>query len=260
MTKPFEYRGDLAQTTLPEILFAIHRFQVAGVIEAEREGVTKRIVLKDGLVVHATSTDLDDSLGGHLRRKGVLLGAQIEDVMRARRTSERRLGELLVENGLMSPANVYAAIREHVEEIVWSLFYWQDGQVVFRIGEQKDIGASIRILLPLRQVILSGIKRVPDPKPLVARLGRRHTVFAPCYQYEDLIDSGLNAEDLALLQLVDGSRRLVEVCTQGPGTPGDNAKLIYAFHVLQLIQRVETEDHRLTDTGKIKIVLRADRS
>lgn len=260
MTKPFEYRGDLSQTTLPEILFTIHRFQVAGIIEARHEGVLKRVFLKDGLVVHATSTDLDDSLGGHLRRKGTLSGAQIEEVMRERRTSERRLGELLVEHGLMSPSDVYAAIREQVEGIVWSLFFWQQGEVVFQIGDFKDTGATIRILLPLRQVILSGIKRVPDPKPLVARLGRRHTVFVPCFQYEDLIDSGLSAEDLSLLQLVDGTRRLVEVCTQGPGTPGDNAKLIYAFFVLRLIQRVDTEEQRLIDTGKIKIVMRADRS
>src|SRR5262245_51017152 len=68
----FQYRGDLAQTALPEILSTIDRFQVPGVIEASREGVVKRVFLKEGNVVHATSTDRDDSLGSYLERNGVL--------------------------------------------------------------------------------------------------------------------------------------------------------------------------------------------
>ncbi len=68
----FQYRGDLAQTALPEILYTIDRFQVPGKIEVSRDGLLKRVYLKEGYVVHASSTDREDSLGHHLLRSGVL--------------------------------------------------------------------------------------------------------------------------------------------------------------------------------------------
>ena len=61
--KGFEYRADLSETALPEMLYAVERFQVPGVIEAQRDGVTKRVYVREGYVVHASSTDRKDSSG-----------------------------------------------------------------------------------------------------------------------------------------------------------------------------------------------------
>ena len=59
---------------------------------------------------------------------------------------------------------------QQMAAIVWSLFSWEDGEVTFSIGEFEEKG-MIRIHLPMQQVILQGVKRVPDAKALVARLG-----------------------------------------------------------------------------------------
>jgi hypothetical protein len=195
VTKAFEYKGDLAQTTLPEMLFTIYHFRVAGVLEARRQGAIKRVFIRDGSVLAANSSDLQDSLGGYLRRTGRLTQEQFENTMRLRSQGKRRFGAVLVEQ-------------------------------------------SLRIQLPIRQVILAGIKRAPDPKTLVARLGKKETRFEPCFQVEELIESGLDGVDYTLLKLVDGKKSLFEVCTQGPLPPADNARLMYAFQVLQLIRKV----------------------
>lgn len=237
MSKKFEYKGDLTQRTLPEMLFSIHRFQVPGIIEARREGTVKRVYVRDGNVVHATSSDLDDSLGGYLRRTGRLTGPQYERAMRARASGEQRLGSVLVDLGLLAPRNVYEAIREHVEAIVWSLFYWQDGEVHFEIGDFEQ-GDLMRIQIPMRRVILDGIKRAPNAKALVGRLGKKDTLFRSDYEIEDLIESGLSAEEHELLCLVDGERTLYQICTEGPLTAPENAKLMYAFQVLHLLHRL----------------------
>ena len=57
--KRFQYRGDLRQTALPEILFTIYLHRVPGVIECRRDDVLKKVVLRDGAVVHAASSDRD---------------------------------------------------------------------------------------------------------------------------------------------------------------------------------------------------------
>ena len=41
--KEFEYRADLRDTALPEMLYTVDRFQVPGVIEAQRDEVIKRV-------------------------------------------------------------------------------------------------------------------------------------------------------------------------------------------------------------------------
>ena len=246
--KPLEYRGDLSETTLPEMLYTIDRFQVPGVIEARRNGVVKRVYLKSGYVTHATSTDLRDSLGGFLERTGRLTREQSTEMMQLRRNSTQRLGVLLIEQGLLAPAEVYQAIRQQIEAVVWSLFAWQDGEITFSIGEHHDPG-MVKIELPMRQVILEGIKRTAEAKLLVKRLGSKDAVFAADYHVESLIEMALSADDLALLRRVDGRRSLYEIASDGPYPLQDNAKLMYAFYVMKLIRKVDATEKKPDDAG-----------
>lgn len=241
--RSFQYRGDLAEAGLAEILYSIDRFQVPGVIQAERDGVVKDVHLKEGRIVHASSSDVADGLGDFLLRGGRLSAEQHARMMRLREEGDRRLGVLLVEEGLFSPGAVHEAIRQQVEAIVWSLFYWQEGAVTFSIGDFPHGGGRVKIDLPLRQVIVQGIRRAPNAKPLVTRLGKKETVFAPCWETETLIALGLDGDEHALLLLVDGRRSLYEICTEGPFSAAENAKMLYAFQVLRLIRRGGMEDN-----------------
>ncbi len=256
MERSFQYRGDLRQTALPEMLFTIERFQVPGVIEVERGGVEKRVYIKEGNVIHASSSDLDDSLGMYLGRVGRLPTEVVEETMRERRRIDKRYGVLLIERGLLSPGAVYKAIRKQIEAIVWSLFHWEEGKVTFSIGEFKD-GDMVRIQLPMRQVILRGVRRAPNAKAMVARLGKKETAYEPNFRTEDLIEIALDEEEFRLLQLVDGQRNLYDICSQGPFSPAENAKVLYAFHVLQLIRPPLPRDP--SSAVKIRVKTRGDR-
>ena len=248
------YRGDLRQTALPEMLAVIHQMRASGVVEAVCGEFSKKVFLESGYVVHASSSDLADSLGGFLKRTGRLSDGQFQTAM-AKRDGKRRLGELLIEQGVLSPAQVYEAIREHVENIIWSLFSWEEGNVTFRLGE-PDLTGAVRIQIPVRQVILQGIKRAANAKSLVQRMGGRESLFEPHFRFEDLIEVALADDEYSLLALVDGQKSLYDLCTKGPLAAADNARLLYAFSVLGLIRRAaESEKH---PTGGIKIRLRSD--
>ena len=252
----FQYRGDLSQTALPEILHTVDRFQVPGVFEAQRGPLIKRVFIKEGNVVHASSNSREDSLGRYLETSGLLSREQYDATMSERERTHKRYGVLLMEQRLLSPGEIYHAIRKQIEAIVWSLFAWQEGSVTFSIGEYREPD-SVRIQLPMQQVILQGIKRAPNAKVMVARMGRKETVFEACYQVEELIELAMDADEYSLLQLVDGRRTLFEICTQGPHSAAENGKLLYAFQVLQLIRRVSRDVPEakvaVRETGAIKI-------
>jgi len=253
-----QYRGDLRQTALPEMLAIIDRTRVAGVIEATYGDFSKRVYLDNGYVVHAASSDLADSLGSYLRRTGRISDEQFQAAMARRGEGPRRLGEVLIEQGLMTPAQVHQAIREQVESILWSLFSWEEGEVSFAIG-QPDLTGLVRIQIPLRQVILQGIVRAANAKSLVHRMGGRDARFEPAFRYEDLIEIALDADGYGLLARVDGRRTLYELCTGGPVPAADAARLLYAFSVLGLIRRGEAgEAGPRAPSTPIKIRLRSD--
>jgi hypothetical protein len=234
------------------MLQTIDRFRVAGVIEAKNGQAVKRVFLRDGYVIHASSTDLADSLGEHLVRDGKLSAAEHRRIAEVRAKGQRRFGVLLLEQRLLTPADVNEAIRKHIEEIVWSLFYWQRGEVSFSVGEVKDEG-MVQIQLPLRRVILEGIKRAPEAKPLVNRLGRKDTVFEPSFRWEQLIELALDDSEYRLLTAVDGQKTLYDLCSVESLSAANNAKLLYAFLVLQLVRRVGASTE--PSTGRVKVQL-----
>jgi hypothetical protein len=230
------------------------------VIEASREGVVKQVYIKEGNVIHATSNDRDDSLGAFLRQAGLLTPEAFVETMREREQANKRYGVLLVEKGILAPGEIYKAIRKQTESIVWSLFSWDEGRVRFSIGDFREPD-TVRIQLPMGQVILQGIKRAPNARAMVSRLGRKESVFEPCYRSEELIEAALDAADMKLLSLVNGKRTLYDLCAEGPHAAADNGKLLYAFQVLRLVRVTEVGEGvargpRREETGAIKIRLK----
>ena len=253
----YKYRGDLAETTLPEMLYTIDRFHVPGVVEAKQGRVIKRVYLRGGYIIHASSTDRADSLGVHLLQRKSVRHEIIEELSTERRHSNKRLGVMLLERGLLSPSQVLRAIREHIEAIVWSLFFWEDGEVAFGVGELKA-GDMVQIQLPIQQCIIQGIRQAPDAKLMVSRLGQRETVLEPCYDVEDLMETGLDVGDFKILQSVDGKKTLFELCSLGPKPAADIAKMLYAFQILHLIcpqGQAKVERQKPSRHGPVKITL-----
>lgn len=232
----YHYRGDLANEPLPELLYAVFRYRVPGVIQASSDQVVKRIYIKDGNIVHASSSDRQESLGHYLLSNGHISRQDFLATMRARSSSDERYGALLVEQGVLSPADLYRAIRLQSAEIVWDLFTWPTGEVGFAVGEFPE-PSTIEIQIPVRQAIKEGIKRIADVRPLLGRIGKRDTVLEASFQTDDLIEVALRNDEYQFLKLVDGKRTLFELCSEGPFESAANGKLLYAYYVLRFVRR-----------------------
>ena len=130
------------------------------------------------------------------------------------------------------------------------------GEVTFRIGEFND-PMRIQVHLPIRQAIIQGVKKVPDTKALVERLGTKTSIYRPTFCIEDLIGAALSGDEYLLLRAVDGQRSLYELCTSGPFSVSENARLLYAFRILRLIERIPDQEG---GSSGVKIRLSADSS
>jgi hypothetical protein len=227
-----EYRGDLAQTPLPEVLATIHRYAAPGAIECHRGVETKNILIDEGRIIWANSNNLADSLGYRLLEQGrIERGALDESVRRLHAEGGKRQGAILVDMKLLEPKDLFVAVHEQVQSIVWSIFEWTEGEVVFRPGRdgQEEL---IKLNIPIRRAILQGVPRVRDAKLLVSRMGTRTTVLQRLATPDEELKFG--PDEIRLWSALDGKTSLFDL-TQIEGLPpSQNAKILYAFHALGL--------------------------
>lgn len=225
------YHTDLAQSPLPEILVTIHRYRAPGVVECRRGEVVKRIFLDRGQIIFATTNQISESLGDKLLVAGRISREQYDaSLVRVRETGKRH-GVALVEMGILSHAELFVAVREQIEAILWTIFGWDSGAVTFVPGRDKHL-EFVKVEIPVPRAVLNGVRMMPDARALVARLGVKTTLYAPTgLAIEDLV---LSDDEQALLDAVDG-RVLYEIVNTPPLTPADNARMLYGFLALQLI-------------------------
>jgi len=88
------------------------------------------------------------------------------------------------------------------------------------------------------EAILRGVRTLPDPKPLLARIGNKTTVIVhnPAPPDDDM---ALAADEAQLLAAVDGKHTLFELVSTPPLSAGENARILYALYALQLIAAKE---------------------
>jgi hypothetical protein len=231
------YVGELSETPLPEMLATIHRNRVPGVLEAQVQDVSKRVFISHGDIIFASSTNRADSLGDMLMAAGrVTIEQYRASTLLLLDNPKKRHGQVLVDMGLLSEADLRAAVLEQVQRIVWSLFDVPEGRVTFVLGDYAG-DEVYQLRIPTPRALLHGCKTVADAKRLVGRLGSKTTVFSCPPRPEHLVSFELESAEEQLLALVDGRRTFFELCEQGPLSAGLNARILYGFQCLGLIRK-----------------------
>ena len=226
------YQTEIQRTPLPEILVTIHRYKAPGVIECRRGNELKEIFLDRGSIIFATSNQVRDSLGDKLLREGKITQEQYDESVRRLVSTGKRQGTILTEMNLIAPESLFEAVRDQILDVVWSVFTWDVGTVSFTPGRHKQ-QEFVKSDIPIPQAILQGVRRVPDAKPLVARIGTKATIL--CRTDKPIEDVALDPDEQRLLDACDGKRALFDLISIGPLSAANNARILYAFFALQLI-------------------------
>ncbi len=228
-----EFRVSLGQSGPPEILSAIERMGLTGVLSVSRGVTVKELTVEGGELLNAASTDLRDSLGSHLEDSGILDVETLEsfaDPGKAR----LKLGERLVAADVLTPSQMRRAICGQMESIVLSLFSWPDGEASFRPGpveSRSGVGD-----LELRPLIYQGILSMTDPGRILAILGGPERILRPVHRPEDSIRLKLETDDWEFLRSVNGDLTIEELAASGPYMYPDNLRRLYAFALLGLLE------------------------
>jgi hypothetical protein len=240
---------------LPALLGRAFADAYTGRLRLRRGDTEKNVFFEVGRPVLASSNAVEDRMIEIFLRHGRISPEQHREAVRAAAETNRRMGTLLIELGIMKSDELLPAVREHYEEIIFSLFTWSRASVRREAGAVAD-PRRVRLLRHPAALAYAGLQRVSDRVRLAARLGppgqplRLASGRGASELLDELsVDPGLRAA----IALFDGSRGLDDVLRSSERPPEEVLRVssvLQAFGLLELSREAseaggQAEDERI---------------
>jgi|SRR5579884_181641 len=221
--------GRIRDTRLPALLQLLRSEGKTGVLTLKKNDLNKSIFIKDGDIIFATSLYADDRFGEMLLKAGKINFKQYETSVDLLKKTGKRQGTILVEQGFITPKDLFEGVVSQVREIVLSAFTWIDGEYEFLEGPLPS-EEVITLNISTGDIILDGIKRIQDWNRLVKDLPPLESVLHLSSDPRSLFQTvNLSASEREILRLIDGQRTLRDVLSISSMPSMDCARLLYFF-------------------------------
>jgi len=218
------FAGVVDEGSLLEFFNFLGENNRSGVLVVVSEGQKKSVFFKEGQVRYATSTDPEDRLGNVLFRYGMVDKARLNEALTDR---SRRLGEKLVQMGVLGISDLYRAIKMQVEEIVYSTFLFSTGNFYFyEITATASLPSHLH--LSTRNVLMEGVRRIDEMTHFRKKLPGAEVVPEVV---KDCTVENLTAQEAAVLALIDGRCNLEELSRKTHLGIFDTTRIV--FHLMQ---------------------------
>ena len=232
--------GRLDRIGLPELLIRLSGEGVTGVLRVTKGTLERTFHIKEGVCVFATSNSIDDGLVAYLLRRGVISLRDREETAR-RRLSNKRVGTILLEMGVIDESDLRATVREQLSEIVFDTFRWDDGDWAFVAGELPTI-EEITLHRSVEDLVFAGVRRVTSwtrVRDGCGGLGAR-LVLKP--QYLAVLDRmSVGPEEWELISLLKSPKSVVEVCRESVLGDFRSCQILWALRLLGAIGEAALE-------------------
>lgn len=130
-----DYQALLGESTMSSVLAHMrHNTETGALFVSRRDGPEQRrkeIYLKDGRLHHVASSERDELLGEYLVKRGALERPALDVALELIGKRGGRLGDTLINLGLVEAMDVFRAIRDQGRDRVAALCGWEQGTVAF---------------------------------------------------------------------------------------------------------------------------------
>lgn len=212
-----------------DLFHALNLNHATGVAVFEGGGIRRSVFLRNGEIIFAQSNQDDDRLGESLIRAAKLTQIQLDGAAKEI-TADRKLGQILVENNLISPKDLFVGVRRQVEEIVWTLF---DFQAKFTFFEGfSDPKSVIALNLETQKLIVDGIRRSKPWAHVPLDVPERDIVLQMAGNPKNM---HLNHEERKLASLIVAGISLKDLIEQGGFGQLETYKVVQHLLAIELV-------------------------
>ncbi|MFQ5607102.1 MAG: DUF4388 domain-containing protein, partial [Candidatus Zixiibacteriota bacterium] len=151
-----------------------------------------------------------------LLKRGRLSKEDLERAVVLHKQSGRPLGETLVDMEVFTPEDVNECLRMQVEEIIYNLFSWPEGEFDFREGAEPA-GAPFLLQLATMSVIMEGTRRI-DEWVEIEKIMPKDDVLLKMSSFPPTNEENVTVslDEFRMLPLISGERTAPQIIDLAP--------------------------------------------
>jgi hypothetical protein len=247
--------GSLARRDFPHLVQDLAKRQWSGVLTLTHQGV-RNVVVREGRLVFATSSNPDDRLGELLLRRGRLSLRQLVEAGSAVRPG-KRLGTILVEQGVLGPKDLVGAVVEHTQEIIYGAFQWTEG--LFKLDAGADSAESITLNMRTPDLIFEGMRRIDAWSRIDRGMGGLEARFVRSPTALEVARSmALPPAHLDIVTRLEGELSVEVICAASSLSSFEVCRSLWSYEVIGLVKRTDTPVAETADDEGLGMLLSSE--
>jgi len=157
---PMLMAGAIGEVTVTDLLSFCNMFRKNGSLLFHLKGGSKELFFSEGEIVFASSTFPHESLPEVLYDLGKINQATLKKIKEVGSTAAP-VGKILVEKEIITAKDLWLAIRQQVEAIIYSIFTFKEGDFCMR-NKTIEKDKIVRLSLNTQNLIMEGLRRVDE--------------------------------------------------------------------------------------------------
>jgi hypothetical protein len=154
-------KGTLKTMHMTDLLQFLAAGRKSGTLKFDHGKITKQVYFKNGTIVGSKSNDPREYLGQVLLHYGKVDDSQLKAAREVQRTSGAKLGEVLVQQGVLTEDDVLEILKIRTLDTIYDLFSWTEGEFEFYDDEPLPEDLLLIEVEPT-SVIMEGIYRIDE--------------------------------------------------------------------------------------------------
>jgi len=152
--------GQIEDIGIVDLLSFFNLFRKSGLLRFTLPGGNKSLCFQNGEIVYATSTFPEEEIGEILYSLGKFDRVTLHGA-RQFANGEIPLGKILVDQGVITSQDLWAATKSQVETIAYNLFAFHEGFFVYT-SVKPDKDKIISLSMTTQNLIMEGLRRVDE--------------------------------------------------------------------------------------------------
>ncbi len=193
------------------------------------------IYFEDGKIIFAEIRSNPHPLGALLLRTGKISEADLERArdMQQRQGDKRRLGEILVSLGAVTPRELQRQVRFQVEEVVFEVMSWREGYFSFTEGPLTDVSTEAMVSIPTEALLMEGARRIDEWSRIEGRIPHLGVVPTLAPPQDSGMEGGggldLLPPEWEMLAMIDGTRDVRGIAAELGRSDFEVAKTLFGL-------------------------------
>jgi hypothetical protein len=233
--------GNLRDFALHDFLYLVDRGYKTGSLMLNRPSTddAAHLYFDKGKLLSVVRPQRRERLGELLIRLGKITPQQLAQALQTQQMNNAKpLGQILVDQGVIGQRELQMCIQQQIEETVYELFAWRDGEFKFQAG-QKPAPDDVQSLVPLpvENLIMEGVRRVDEMSRIKERIPSNDMIvrFVDRPQ-EKAANINMTADEWRIFARINGRSSINEIAEKIGLTSYQVSHIVFGFITAGLVE------------------------